>query len=136
MAAQHAALARQVREQGQPLQPPCAILSGGEATVTVKGNGRGGRNTEYALAFALAAQGLAGMSALSAGSDGVDGSADAAGAIVDDQTLAQAHSAGLDLQAYLDDNDSYTALNQLGACIRTGPTGTNINDLRVLLIDR
>lgn len=130
----HAAMAQQVLQHGQPLASPCVLLSGGETTVTVTGQGCGGRNTEFALAFALAAQAAPGVSALSAGTDGVDGNCDAAGAVVDEYTLALARSKGLDALASLRDNDSFTLLSALGACVHSGPTGTNINDLRAVLI--
>lgn len=130
----HAAMALQVARREQPLAAPCVLLSRGETTVTVTGQGRGGRNTEFALAFALAAQGEPGISALSAGTDGIDGNCDAAGAIVDEHTVELARKRGLDALAYLHENDSYGLLSELGACLYTGPTGTNINDLRAVVI--
>ena len=132
----HAAIAFQVRHHGQPVPAPCVLLSGGEATVTVRGGGRGGRNTEFALAFALAMRGEPGVSALSAGTDGIDGTSEAAGALVDETTLERAHALGLDPSARLRDNDSFTCLDSLDACIYTGPTGTNINDVRAVMVDR
>ena len=130
----HAAMAMQVLRHGQPLVAPCVLLSGGETTVTVTGSGRGGRNTEFALAFAIAAQAAPGVSALSAGTDGVDGNCPAAGAIADERTLAQARSKGFDVLTSLRDNDSFTLLSALDACVHTGATGTNINDLRAVMI--
>ncbi|MDO8771097.1 MAG: glycerate kinase [Burkholderiaceae bacterium] len=130
----HAAIAQQVIRRGQPLGAPCVLLSGGETTVTVTGHGRGGRNTEFSLALALALQGQSGVSALSAGTDGIDGSSDAAGAIVDEDTLERARQLGLDPLTHLMDNDSFTLLSRIGTCIHTGPSGTNINDVRALLI--
>jgi glycerate 2-kinase len=129
-----AAIAQQVVRHAQPVQAPCVLLSGGETTVTVKGQGRGGRNTEFALAAAMALQGLAGVSVMSMGTDGIDGHCDAAGAIVDEHSLAQMAQLDLKPAEYLDQNDSYTVLSAIGACVHTGPTGTNINDIRALLI--
>jgi hydroxypyruvate reductase len=135
LALAHAAIARQVRRHGQPFAAPCIVLSGGEATVTVKGRGRGGRNTEFALALAIALDGEAGIYALSAGTDGLDGSGDAAGAYIGPATLAQARSSGLDPGAYLADNDSFSFFDALGGTVVTGPTHTNINDVRAVLIE-
>lgn len=131
----HAAIAGQVLRHGQPLPSPCVLLSGGETTVTVRGEGRGGRNTEFALAFLHAWDGSPGVSLLSAGTDGVDGNSEVAGALVDERTAAAAAGRlGLDIADYLRRNDSATALEQLDACLRTGPSGTNINDIRAVLI--
>lgn len=134
LALAHAAIAGQVQARGQPFAAPCLILSGGEATVTVRGKGRGGRNTEFALALALALDGRPGIHALSAGTDGLDGSGAAAGAWVGPDTLARARALGLDARARLDDNDSYGFFEALGDTVVTGPTHTNINDLRALLV--
>jgi hydroxypyruvate reductase len=118
-----------------------ALVSGGETTVTVRGAGRGGRNQELALAFALLAEReperLAGRTwcFLSAGTDGVDGPTDAAGALVDDASLQRCRAAGVDPVAALADNDSYRALAAAGDLLRTGPTGTNVADLQVLLVE-
>lgn len=132
VARMHAALARQVRLHGQPLAPPCVLLSGGETTVTVRGKGRGGRNCEFALALALALGGLGGVYALAADTDGIDGSEDAAGALVTPETL---HGVGrAAAQRYLDDNDAYSFFRQAGGLVTTGPTLTNVNDLRLLLV--
>jgi hydroxypyruvate reductase len=108
---------------------PHAWIGGGETTVTVCGRGRGGRNQEFALAAALALEGCAGCVVSSFGTDGVDGPTDAAGATVNDQTCARARALGLDPQAYLDDNNAHAFFGALGGLIRTGPTGTNVNDL-------
>jgi hydroxypyruvate reductase len=134
LALAHAAIARSVADHQTPFTPPCILLSGGEATVTVNGRGRGGRNTEFALALALGLQGHPRIHALSAGTDGLDGNAGAAGAWVAPEMLEQARARGLDLRARLDDNDSAGALEALGALVHTGPTHTNINDFRALLI--
>jgi glycerate-2-kinase len=115
------------------LPRPFCLISGGETTVTVKGPGRGGRNTELALAFAMQVEGTAGIAFLSAGTDGTDGPTDAAGAIVDGQTVAQARSLGLDPTTYLNNNDSYTFFQQAGGLLVTGPTGTNVMDIQVII---
>lgn len=114
--------------------PGTALISGGETTVTVKGAGRGGRNTEYLLALALALGGRAGVHALAGDTDGIDGIGENAGAIIGPQTLNRARELGLDPQACLDDNDAYRFFAALGALVVTGPTLTNVNDFRVLLV--
>lgn len=135
-----AALARQVRRRGQPFARPCVILSGGETTVTVKPRvegqprGRGGRATEFLLGAALALQGEPGVWVLAADTDGIDGVEDNAGAIVAPDTLARAAAAGLKAQARLDANDAYGFFAPLGDLVQTGPTFTNVNDFRALLI--
>ncbi|MEM2227139.1 MAG: glycerate kinase [Candidatus Bathyarchaeia archaeon] len=127
-------IAKQIRHRGQPLSPPCAILFGGETTVTLRGKGRGGRNQELALSVAISIAGLRDTWFASIGSDGVDGVTDAAGAIVSGTTFEEALRRGLDPIKYLDDNDSHTILKELGRLIYTGPTGTNVNDLAILLV--
>jgi glycerate 2-kinase len=134
LALAHAAIAVQVQGRDQPFAAPCVLLSGGEATVTLKGNGRGGRNTEFALALALALEGRPGICAISAGSDGLDGSGDAAGAWISSDTLSQARAQSLDARQSLQDNDSFSFFDALGATVVTGPTHTNINDFRALAI--
>jgi glycerate-2-kinase len=111
------------------------LLSGGETTVTVKGKGRGGRNTELALAFAIEVEGTSGISFLSAGTDGTDGPTDAAGAIVDGGTVTKARADGLDPEVSLKENDSYTFFSKTGSLLKTGPTGTNVMDVQIVLID-
>lgn len=111
------------------------ILSGGEATVTVRGQGRGGRNTEFALALAMALDGHPRIHALSAGTDGLDGNAGAAGAWVEPNTLARARSLGVDPMATLIDNDSASLFQAIGSLVVTGPTLTNINDFRSIIVD-
>ncbi len=128
----HAALARQVISRGQPLSRPCALLSGGETTVTVRGSGRGGRNSEFALSLALELFGLADVYALAADTDGIDGSEDNAGAIIGPDIFALVGRQ--EAQKYLDANDSYSFFAKAGALLNTGPTQTNVNDLRILLI--
>ena len=112
-----------------------SLIAGGETTVTVRGKGLGGRNTEMALAFAMAIEGTSGITFLSAGTDGTDGPTDAAGAIVDGQTIPKARALGLDPQSFLDDNDSYHFFEKAGGLLKTGPTGTNVMDLQVILIE-
>jgi hydroxypyruvate reductase len=135
LALAHAAIIQQVQRRGQPFGAPCVILSGGEATVTVRGQGRGGRNTEFALALALALDGQPGIHALSAGTDGLDGNGAAAGAWISPDTLVQARAAGLDPLACLNDNDSFGLFDAIGSTVVTGPTFTNINDFRAVLIE-
>ena len=130
-----AGIARQVRNHGQPAPAPCVLLSGGETTVTVRGTGRGGRNAEFLLALALALDGAPGIHAAAIDSDGIDGSEDNAGAVIGPDLLARARAAGLDPAAALADNDAYTVFQRLGALIFTGPTRTNVNDLRAVFID-
>ena len=134
LAAGHAAIVRSVRTFGTPVQAPVALISGGEATVTLRGDGMGGRNHEFALALLLEL-GEAGIFGLSAGSDGIDGSSPAAGAFLFPDSLARSRSAGLDARASLEHNDSGSYFAALGDTLLTGPTGHNLNDLRILLID-
>jgi glycerate-2-kinase len=110
------------------------LISGGETTVTVKGKGKGGRNTELALVFALEVTGREGITFLSAGTDGTDGPTDAAGAIVSGETIQKAESLNLDPESYLANNDSYTFFSKTGELFITGPTGTNVMDLQIILI--
>lgn len=130
LAAEHAALIRQRVADGRRL----AIISGGETTVEVKGEGRGGRNVEYLLALALDLQGLPGVWSLAADTDGVDGIEEIAGAMIGPDTLARARAAGIDAAARLADNDGHGFFEALGDAIVTGPTRTNVNDFRVSLI--
>ena len=131
----HAALARHVARHGQPFAKPCMILSGGETTVTVKSkSGRGGRATEFLLGCAIALQGEPGVHVLAADTDGIDGVEDNAGAIVTPSTLARAQAAGLKAQDFLDRNDAYNFFGPLGDLIVSGPTFTNVNDFRAVLI--
>jgi glycerate 2-kinase len=127
----HAALALAAHREGRRT----AFISGGELTVTVRGPGSGGPNREYALALALALDGAEGIAVLAADSDGIDGSADAAGAFVDPGTLRRARAAGLDPVAALDANGSGPLFAALDDALLTGPTGTNVNDIRIILID-
>jgi len=130
LAAIHAELARQA---ASPL--PRVILSGGETTVTMTGSGRGGRNSEYLLALAIALDGHPGIHAIACDTDGIDGSEDNAGAVITPDTLARAHAAGLDARAYLDNNDAYGFFEALGDLVISGPTLTNVNDFRAILVE-
>jgi hydroxypyruvate reductase len=136
----HAALARSVAHRGQPFARPCVILSGGETTVTIRprqpgaARGRGGRAGEFCMGLAQALQGQPGVYALAADTDGIDGVEDNAGAFVTPDTLAQAAALGLKLSNYLDRNNAYGFFDALGALFVTGPTHTNVNDFRALLI--
>lgn len=131
----HAAIARQVVQYGQPVARPCVILSGGETSVTVRGQGRGGRNAEFLLALAVALDGLEGVHALAADTDGIDGTEDNAGAWLAPDSLASAQARGLDARARLADNDGYGIFAKLGQLIVTGPTRTNVNDFRAIVVD-
>lgn len=130
LGAEHARMALEAARRGKPV----VILSGGETTVTVRGQGRGGRNVEYLLAEAIAANGAPGIWGLSADTDGVDGAEDIAGAIFTPDTLARARAMGRDPQAMLDDNDGHGFFGMLGDSLVTGPTRTNVNDFRATLI--
>jgi glycerate 2-kinase len=129
----HAHILREVIVSGNPVARPACILSGGETTVTVQGDGTGGRNQEFALAAAMALTGLPNVVVLSAGTDGTDGATDAAGAIATGQTLQRARRMGLDAATHLLRNDSHPFFESLGDLVKTGPTGTNVMDLHLLL---
>lgn len=128
-------MARQVALHGQPFQRPCVLLSGGETTVTLRGQGRGGRNVEFLLALAIALGGAAGIYAMAGDTDGVDGAEEIAGAILTPDTLARAWGLGLNPRSYLDNNDAHTFFQALGDSVVTGPTQTNVNDFRAILMD-
>jgi hydroxypyruvate reductase len=130
----HAGIARQVRRHGQPRQAPCVLLSGGETTVTVRGKGRGGRNAEFLLALAVNLAGEPGIYALAGDTDGVDGTEDNAGAILTPDALARGAARNLDAKRMLADNDGYSFFSGLGDLVVTGPTLTNVNDFRAILI--
>ncbi len=119
----------------QKFKNPLCLISGGETTVTVKGNGLGGRNMELALAFAIEIEGIDGITFLSAGMDGMDGPTDAAGAIVSGETVKTAKALGLDPMKYLEDNDSYNFFKEIDSLLITGPTGTNVMDIQITLIE-
>ena len=131
----HAGIARQVRRRGQPARPPCVLLSGGETTVTVRGDGRGGRNAEFLLALAAALDDLPGVFALAADTDGIDGTEANAGAVYRPGLVAEARALDLDPRAALDANDGYGFFAALGGLVETGPTLTNVNDFRAVLIE-
>jgi glycerate 2-kinase len=131
-----AGIARQVALRDQPAPAPVVLLSGGETTVTVRGTGRGGRNVEFLLALAIELDGIAGVYALAADTDGVDGAEEIAGAVVTPDTLARAAQRGINAKARLADNDGHGFFEALGDQVITGPTLTNVNDFRALLILR
>lgn len=130
----HAAMARQVAARGQPFQRPCMILSGGETTVTVRGNGRGGRNVEFLLSFALAMEGTRGVYAIACDTDGIDGSEDNAGALYGPESLTRAEAQGVSGKQLLANNDAYSFFGALDDLVVSGPTRTNVNDFRAILI--
>jgi hydroxypyruvate reductase len=131
----YGALARQVKQHGEPFKPPVALISGGECTVTVRGRGRGGRCSEFLLALGLDLAGLEGVHALACDTDGIDGSEDNAGAYLAPDSVARAESAGLNAKRLAANNDSYSFFSVLGDLVVTGPTRTNVNDYRVTLIE-
>jgi hydroxypyruvate reductase len=131
-----AALAHRVIAQGEPCRPPCLLLSGGETTVTVSGRGCGGRNVEFLLAFGIALGAGPRVHALAADTDGVDGMIPTAGAIWRPDTLSRAAALGMDPRRCLDDNDAHTFFAALGDPVVTGPTLTNVNDFRAVLIEK
>jgi len=130
------AIALQVAERRQPFAPPCVLLSGGETTVTVRGGGRGGRNVEFLLALAIGLDGRPGIHALAADTDGVDGQEEIAGALLAPDSLARAWALGMRPKDRLADNDGHGFFQALGDSLVTGPTLTNVNDFRAILIDR
>jgi hydroxypyruvate reductase len=132
----YGALAREITQHGLPWQPPVALISGGETTVTVRGNGRGGRNAEFLLALAVDLAGAANIHALACDTDGIDGSEDNAGATLAPDSLARAQQKKLDAKRRLDDNDGYGFFSALGDLVVTGPTRTNVNDYRCILVTR
>ncbi|MBL8179572.1 MAG: glycerate kinase [Bryobacterales bacterium] len=134
VARMHAAMAREIVTSGEPLRPPACLISGGETTVTLRGSGKGGRNQEFALAAAVDIDEMKNVLLLSAGTDGTDGPTDAAGAWCDGTTLARARKLGLSAAQYLAENNSYEFFDQLGDLIRTGPTNTNVMDIRLVLV--
>jgi hydroxypyruvate reductase len=129
-----AAIASQVHRHGQPFAPPCVLLSGGETTVTVSGDGRGGRNVEFLLSLGIALDGLPGIHALAADTDGVDGLEEIAGAVLAPDTLARAWGLGMAPRAALARNDAHHFFERLGDSVVTGPTRTNVNDFRAILV--
>jgi hydroxypyruvate reductase len=134
VATMHAGIARQVRSFGQPAAAPCVLLSGGETIVTVRGTGRGGRNTEFLLSLAIGLDGLDGVYALAADTDGIDGTENNAGAIIGPDILSRV--SGPSAISCLAQNDGYGFFQRAGALLITGPTFTNVNDFRAILVDR
>ena len=130
----HAAIAREVSLKDRPFKKPVVILSGGETTVTLAGKGKGGRNTEFLLSFARGIEGCAGIDALAADTDGIDGSEDNAGAFADGGSAGRMREAGIDPADYQRMNDAFTAFDAIGDIFHTGPTGTNVNDFRAILV--
>jgi glycerate 2-kinase len=130
----HAGIARQCAAHRQPAPPPAVLLSGGETTVTVRGTGRGGRNAEFLLALGIALDGHPSIHALAADTDGIDGTEDNAGALISPDTLARAAARGLDARSHLARNDGYGFFDALDALVMTGPTLTNVNDFRAILV--
>ncbi|MCF3640261.1 glycerate kinase [Rhizobium sp. TRM95111] len=130
----HAAIAAETAQRNRPFARPVVVLSGGETTVTVRGKGKGGRNGEFLLGLACGIDGVDGVSALAADTDGIDGSENNAGAFADGTTVARLAAAGLDAAMLLAGNDSWTAFDALGDLFVPGPTGTNVNDFRAILI--
>ena len=129
----HAAIAREIKARNRPFAMPALVLSGGETTVTIRGDGRGGRNVEFLLAFAIAIEGTEGIAALAADTDGIDGAGDA-GAFADGSSATRMRAAGIDPRVALANNDAYTAFKAIGGLLVTGPTGTNVNDFRAMII--
>jgi glycerate 2-kinase len=131
----HAAIAREIAQTGNPISKPACVISGGETTVTIRGDGKGGRNQEFVLAAAMEISGLERVVLLSGGTDGTDGPTDAAGAIADSLTVAKAQSLGLNPRAHLENNNAYPFFQKLGDLLLTGPTRTNVMDVRIILVD-
>ncbi len=132
----HAAIARQIAAHGQPAAAPAVILSGGETTVTVRGGGRGGRNAEFLLSLAVALEGAEKIHAIACDTDGIDGMEDNAGALIGPDIWHRAAAAGIDLKARLADNDAYGVFAALDSLVTTGPTLTNVNDFRAILVEK
>ncbi|MES2715182.1 MAG: glycerate kinase [Pseudomonadota bacterium] len=130
-----AGIALQVARRGQPVKAPCVLLSGGETTVTLRGRGRGGRNVEFLLSLAIALRGEPGIHALAGDTDGVDGQEEVAGAVLTPDTLARAWDRGIKPRERLDDNDAHGFFEELGDSVVTGPTLTNVNDFRAIVVD-
>ncbi|MBK5570626.1 glycerate kinase [Ensifer sp. SSB1] len=134
VATAQAGLVRQIKTRNRPYARPVMLLSGGETTVTMKGSGRGGRNTEFLLSLALELEELPGVEAFSADTDGIDGTEESAGAFIDESTLSRMRDLDLDPKSALANNDSWTVFNALGDLFSTGPTGTNVNDFRAIFV--
>jgi len=132
----YASIASEIQVSGNPVEPPACIIGGGETTVTVRGNGTGGRNQEMALSTAAGLAGMKNVAFLSGGTDGTDGPTDAAGGVVDGDTVRAGRTKGFSVSSFLMNNDSYRYLKETGALLITGPTGTNVMDIQVLLVGK
>jgi glycerate 2-kinase len=130
----HAAIAREILARNRPFEKPVVLLSGGETTVTITGKGKGGRNSEFLLSLAIDIDGCAGIAAMAADTDGIDGSENNAGAFADGSSVARMRKAGIVPADRLRDNDAWSAFNAIGDLFVPGPTGTNVNDFRAILI--
>ena len=131
----HSAIAKEILKTGRPVNPPACIISGGETTVTIRGQGLGGRNQEFCLAGAMDLMGIAPrVVILSGGTDGNDGPTPAAGAIVDPLTVKRGKDMGMDASDYLDNNDAYHFFQKTDELLMTGPTNTNVMDVRIILV--
>jgi hydroxypyruvate reductase len=130
----HAAIVREVATRDRPFRKPVLILSGGETTVTLRAKGKGGRNSEFLLSFAIGIDGVDGIDALAADTDGIDGSENNAGAFCDGTTVTRMRAAGFDAKAMLAANNAWTAFDAVSDLFVPGPTGTNVNDLRAILV--
>jgi hydroxypyruvate reductase len=130
----HAAIAKEILRTGNPIERPACVISGGETTVTIRGDGLGGRNQEFALAAAIEIDGLSDVLILSGGTDGTDGPTEAAGALADGGSLSRGSGLGASAEDYLQRNDSYHYFEKLGDLLITGPTLTNVMDLRLILV--
>ena len=128
------ALAKEIQSSGNPLAPPCCLIAGGETTVSIKGEGLGGRNQEPALAAAMDIDGMEDVLILSAGTDGTDGPTDAAGALAMGDTVARAGKKGFSALKYIEENDSYHFFEAIDDLIKTGPTNTNVMDLILVMV--
>jgi hydroxypyruvate reductase len=133
VARMHAAILKEIAQHGRPLQRPACVITGGETTVTLRGDGKGGRNQEFVLAAAMDLAGVPGVTVLSGGTDGTDGPTDAAGAVADGESIARAAQLGLNAQDFLARNDAYNFFGPLNDLLMTGPTNTNVMDARILL---
>lgn len=131
----HVAIGKEIIKSGNPVKRPACVISGGETTVTIRGDGLGGRNTEFVLAATIELNGVDGITVLSGGTDGTDGPTDAAGAVAEGKTYARALSKGMKPEEYLRNNDSYHFFEAAGGLVKTGPTMTNVMDLRIMLIN-
>ena len=132
----HAAIAKQIKHRDQPIHAPALILTGGETTVTVSGNGKGGRNTEFVLSLLEALQGEEGIAAIAVDTDGIDGTENNAGAWIDENSFFKAKQLKLKANDFLDNNDAYSFFQQLEQLVLTGPTMTNVNDFRAIFVDQ